>query len=78
MKIDESKFIMGFNAGYLLAEHEPNMISNLLKDVQTTTSYISGMSFGQNEYELEQSKSQQNEIEKLRQKNLNILNREFD
>ncbi len=51
MEIDESKFIKGFNAGYLLAQHEPSLITNLLKSVQPTTSYISNMSFGQKEYE---------------------------
>lgn len=77
MKIDETKFIKGFNAGYLLAEHELNLINNLLKGVQTNTTYFSGMSFGQKEYELEHSKTQMSEIEKLRQKDHYDKDRDF-
>lgn len=67
MEINDKQFIAGFNSGYLLAEYEPDIITSILKDVQPTMSYISGMSFGQREYDLEQSKSQLNEVEKLRQ-----------
>lgn len=68
MEINEKQFIAGFNNGYLLTEHEPNMITILLSDVQSINSYLTGMSFGQKEYELELTKNRLNEIQHLRQK----------
>ena len=66
MKIDESKFIKGFNAGYLLAVHEASLITNLLKNVQPTTSYISGIKSGQKEFQFEIDKNQLEELRSIR------------
>ncbi|MBK7358990.1 MAG: hypothetical protein IPI45_07220 [Saprospiraceae bacterium] len=68
MELHEKQFITGFNSGYLLAKHEPKMLTDMLKNIQPSNSFVSGMSWGQKEFELEQSKSQMNELEKLRQK----------
>lgn len=67
MELNEKQFIAGFNNGYLLAEHEPKILTTLLKGIQPINSYISGLSFGQKEYELMQSKSHLSELDQLRQ-----------
>lgn len=76
MELNEKQFITGFNAGYLLAEHEPQMLTILLKDIQPINSYISGMSFGHKEYELEQSKNNLDELNQIRRKNRDEKDRE--
>jgi hypothetical protein len=68
MELNEKQFITGFNSGYLLAKYEPKMLTALLKSIQPINSYISGMSLGQQEYELEQTRSHINELRILRQK----------
>ncbi|MCC6754000.1 MAG: hypothetical protein IT266_08470 [Saprospiraceae bacterium] len=68
MESNEKQFITGFNSGYLLAEYEPQLLSSLLKDIQSGNSYFSGLSLGQNEYEFEQSNTNLNELAQLRQK----------
>jgi hypothetical protein len=71
MEINETQFIAGFNVGYLLAEFEPQILNTVLKKIQPINSYLTGISFGRKEFELEQSKSQLNELEKIRQKESN-------
>jgi hypothetical protein len=68
MEINEKQFIAGFNSGYILAEHEPQLLTSLLSNIKPLTSYLSGMLFGQHEYELWQTKIQLNELEQIRQK----------
>lgn len=67
MEHDEKQFFRGFNDGYVLAEFEPLMLTVLLKNIQPFNSYISGISFGQKEFELEQTKSHLNDLGRLRQ-----------
>lgn len=69
MELNEKQFIIGFNAGYLLAEYEPKIITVLLEQIRPVNSYISGMCLGQKEFELEQTKSHLNKLRKLRQNN---------
>jgi hypothetical protein len=76
MEKNEKQFISGFNAGYLMAEYEPQMLTTLLKSVQPVNSYISGMTFGQKEYELESTKTRIGELDNLRNKNKEDLSRE--
>jgi len=46
MELNEKQFITGFNSDYLLSEHEPQMLTALLKNIQPVNSYITRMSFG--------------------------------
>lgn len=71
MEINEKQFIKGFNHGYVLAEYEPQLLSALLKGFQTINSYTSGISYGQKEYELERTKGQLDELDKIRQESRN-------
>lgn len=76
MEYNEKQFIKGFNHGYVLAEYESQLLNVLLKGLQTINSYTSGISYGQKEYELKQTKNHLNELEHLRQKN--IVEKETD
>lgn len=69
MKLDEKQFITGFNSGYVLAKHEPVMLSTVIKGLQSDNSYIQGLMLGQKEFEQEQSISRLNDIYKLRYEN---------
>ena len=77
MEINEKQFIAGFNSGYILAEHEPNMLSILLKHVQPVNSYISGMTNGQKMYEQDYSKANLIELDNIRQKGKVEIDREL-
>ncbi|MGB5023763.1 MAG: hypothetical protein WBO44_00360 [Saprospiraceae bacterium] len=78
MELSEKQFIAGFNSGYILAKYEPQMLTALMKSIQPINSYISGMSFGQKEYEFEQTKIQLNELRQIRQKDLDKKDRNRD
>jgi len=71
MELNEKQFIAGFNSGYLLARYEPQMLTVLLNNIQPINSYISGLTYGQQEYELEQTKNKISELSKLRQNTRN-------
>ncbi|MBK6545809.1 MAG: hypothetical protein IPG12_11130 [Saprospiraceae bacterium] len=66
MEINEKQFIAGFNNGYLLAQHEPKMLTDLLINIQPINSFISGLTFGQKEFELEQDNIQLNKLRQVR------------
>jgi hypothetical protein len=75
MEYNEQKFIAGFNSGYLLAKYEPELLTSLLRNISPMNSYISGMSFGQKEYEMEKDLV---DISKLRlDRNRSIDSREL-
>lgn len=71
MELNEKQFITGFNTGYLLAEYEPQILTELLKRIQPINSYISGVSFGQKEFELDQTKTHLNQVDRIRLKTRN-------
>ncbi|MBK7694831.1 MAG: hypothetical protein IPN15_08885 [Saprospiraceae bacterium] len=72
---NENLFIKGFNQGYLLAQYEPDLLTSLLKNINQVNSYLSGLSFGQKEFVIEQATS---EIYKLRNsKKIEKESREF-
>lgn len=65
----EKLFIKGFNNGYMLAKHEPQMLDNLLREIRPNSSYIDGMKGGQLEYQQERLQNRVNEINKLNKTN---------
>lgn len=64
MEINEQQFAKGFNDGYVLANHEPKVLNAILHNINPTNSYISGLSSGQKEFELE---TNVHDLAKLRQ-----------
>ncbi|MCK9404391.1 MAG: hypothetical protein M0Q26_13455 [Chitinophagaceae bacterium] len=61
------EYVRGFNHAYLLAEHEPQLLSDITRSVNPSNEYFEGFFSGKAEWELEQSKSEFNEIEQLRE-----------
>ena len=68
MELNEKQFITGFNNGYLLAQYEPEMLTSLLTQISPVNSYISGMTYGKKEYELELQSKQLDDLGRLRNK----------
>lgn len=62
----EQKYIQGFNSGYVLAKHEPNLLNTISKNLNLNCNYLQGIFAGKEEFELEKSKDQLFEIGKLR------------
>jgi hypothetical protein len=76
MELNEQQFITGFNNGYLLAQYEPEILNTMLSKINPVNSYIAGMNYGKQEYEIEQQANQLDDLGKLRNKGKE--NREFE
>ena len=69
MSAQEQQYIRGFNHGYLLTKHLPELVAKLVRRIEATTSdYLSGFFSGKEEYELEVSRTQLDELDQLRNK----------
>lgn len=64
----EEKFIKGFNHGYTLAEHEPDLLSKIVKNLDSTNDYVQGIISGKEEFELEKSRTHLDDLTQLRNK----------
>jgi hypothetical protein len=63
---DEKEYTSGFNNGYLLSQYEPDLTAKITKDLQANTEYLEGFFSGKEEYEIEKSLQQFNELQNLR------------
>lgn len=73
MSTNEQQYIQGFNHGYLLTKHLPDLVAKLVKQLQATTSdYLSGFFSGKEEYELEHSREQLNQLKSIRNKSQDL------
>lgn len=52
MEKNEQDYIKGFNSGYLLSKHEPELLAKLLKG-DNVHQYIQGMQAGKKQYDRE-------------------------
>lgn len=68
MEAQDRLFIKGFNSGYLLAKHMPSLLDKIVKNVSPTNDFSEGLFSGRKEYELEHSKTQSEELKRLRNK----------
>lgn len=69
MSIEEQQYIRGFNHGYMLTKHLPDLVAKLVKNLRNTTSeYISGFFSGKEEWELEHSREQLTQLRQIRGK----------
>ena len=67
MDVHEQQYIRGFNHGYLLTKHLPDLVAQLIKHIKETTSdYLVGFFSGKDEWELEYGRGQLNELDGLR------------
>ena len=66
--MEEQKYIKGFNSGYLLAKHMPTLLSKVVKNISPTDDFSEGLFSGKEEYELENSRTQIEELKRLRNK----------
>jgi len=66
--MEELKYINGFNSGYLLAKHMPTLLSKVMKNISPISDFSEGLFSGKEEYELENSRIQTEELKRLRNK----------
>jgi len=78
MEFNEKQFISGFNAGFLLAEYEPFMLSTIIKNLHPIISYISEMKFGQKEPEFTKEKNALNQLDQISHKTRDDITRDKD
>ncbi|MDP4103349.1 MAG: hypothetical protein Q8935_00230 [Bacillota bacterium] len=64
----EKKFIRGFNDGYTLAEHEPDILNKIVKNLNSTNDYIQGIVSGKEEFEFEKSRTHLDDLTRIRNK----------
>ena len=69
--MEEQKYIRGFNDGYLLAKHMPTLLSKLTKNLKVTNDFVEGILMGKEEFDLEHSRTQTDELKRLRNKSQN-------
>lgn len=63
--MEKQKYIKGFNDGYLLKQHKPQLIENLL-NISSSSDYIKGLKDGERTYTQLKRKSRFQELEKLK------------
>ena len=66
MSNQQTQYIRGFNFGYLLAKYLPALLAKIVKNVRPTNDFTEGLFSGKEEYELEHSRTQAEEIRQLR------------
>lgn len=59
------KYIKGFNDGYLLKEHKPELLENIL-NTTSSNDYIQGLKDGEREFKQQKVKSRTQELEDLK------------
>jgi len=53
MEQQEQQFIKGFNHGYLLARHEPDLLKKIVSNKNDHNEYFKGLVSGKQEHDLE-------------------------
>jgi hypothetical protein len=56
----EQQFTKGFNNGYLLAKHEPELLKQLLAINKDNNDYLKGVASGKKEHDIEKMKKRLN------------------
>lgn len=57
MEQEEKDYIKGFNNGYLLAEHQPELLNKIAGTIDRNNPYCDGLVSGKEEYEIEKAKN---------------------
>jgi hypothetical protein len=68
MEDQEKHFAKGFNAGYLLSKHEPDLLKQLLKSTNKENEYFQGLELGKKQHDREKLLQQIKHSNKTRNK----------
>ena len=65
--MNEEKYIKGFNSGYILAGHKPELLQTITENLSTTNDYVAGLVDGKGQLKQEKRQAQTKaELENLR------------
>lgn len=56
MEQEQKDYTKGFNNGYLLAQHQPELLNKISGSLDRSNSYCDGLLSGKEEYEIEKAK----------------------
>lgn len=62
----EKQYAKGFNDGYQLSKHEPDLLNKLMKSATATNDYIQGLQQGKKQHEREKLLEQMQKSGKTR------------
>lgn len=68
----EQQYIKGFNHGYILAEHEPDLAKQIVKSTKSENQYFKGLVSGKQEYDIEKIKGKLKRSSKNGTQNKNV------
>jgi hypothetical protein len=71
------KYIKGFNNGYLLKEHKPQLLKNIM-NTTSTNDYILGLKDGERIFDQQKSKSRSKELNDLKSNKTKNHNFDFE
>ena len=60
------EFVRGFNDAYILAAHEPVLLSDMSRSLNPTNDFFEGFFAGKDQWQIEQEKSNERELSALR------------
>ena len=63
--MNTEKYIKGFNDGYILKEHKPELLENIL-NTTSSNDYIEGLKDGEREFKQQKVKSRTQELDDLK------------
>ena len=62
MEAQEQMYSVGFNHGYLLEKYMPDLVAKMTKTVVVSDGYTEGFIDGKEEYEIERSENELNDL----------------
>jgi len=66
---EEQQYSTGFNAGYLLAKYDPELLVQVTKNLTPVNDYVQGFFSGKEEYAQEKNRQQVEELRNIRTHN---------
>jgi hypothetical protein len=66
MEDQDKQYIKGFNVGYLLSKHDPQLLEQLLKSPNKGNEYFQGVSHGQQQHDREKLLAQLKQSQKAK------------
>jgi len=69
--MEVKKYIKGFNDGYLLKQHKPKLLENILS-TSSSNKYIEGLRDGERTYSQEKTRTRTQELKSFKPKNRDL------